>query len=72
MVRAMAQQVADKGGYQVPSGSVSFGDIQRIGGGAQPGGGRVASLWRSLAEPFRRRDAEIHRRLEAATASYDD
>jgi hypothetical protein len=66
MVRAMAQQVADRGGNKVPSGSFSFGDIQRLGVGAQPGGGRVASLWRSLGESFRRRDAEIHRRLERA------
>ena len=66
MVRAMAQQVADEGGNQIPSGSVSFGDLQRLGGGAQPGGGRVASVWGSVGESFRRRDAEIHRRLERA------
>ena len=66
MVRAMAQQVADAGGNQIPSGSVSFGDLQRPGGGAQPGGRRVASVWRSVGESFRRRDAELHRRIKSA------
>ena len=66
MVRAMAQQVADAGGNQIPSGSVSFGDLQRPGGGAQPGGRRVASVWRSVGESFRRRDAKLHRRIESA------
>ena len=66
MVRAMAQQVADEGGNQIPSGSVSFGDPQRLGGGAQPGGGRVASVWRSVGESFRGRDAELHRRIKSA------
>ena len=66
MVRAMAQQVADAGGNQIPFGSVAFGDLQRLGGGAQPGGRRVASIWRSVGESFRRRDAELHRRIKSA------
>lgn len=66
MVRAIAQQVADEGGNQIPSGSVAFGDLQRLGGGAQPGRGRVASVWRSVGESFRRRDAELHRRIKSA------
>jgi hypothetical protein len=66
MVRAMAQQVADAEGNQIPFGSVSFGDLQRLGGGAQPGGRRVASVWRSVGESFRRRDAELHRRIKSA------
>ena len=66
MVRAMAQQVADAGGNEVPSGNVSFGDLQRFGSGAEPRGGRVPSVWRTLGEPFRRRDEEIHRRAREA------
>ena len=66
MVRAMAQQVADGGGNQIPSGSVSFGDPQRLGGGAQPGGGRIASVWGSVGESLRGRDAELHRRIKSA------
>ena len=41
-------------------------DLQRLGGGAKPGGGRVASVWRSVGESFRRRDAELHRRIKSA------
>ena len=35
-------------GIKSHPGSVAFGDLQRLRGGAQPGRGRVASVWRSV------------------------
>ncbi len=59
-------------GIKSHSGSVSFGDLQRLGGGAQPGGRRVASdgdLWENpSAEETRNSIEGLNRRL----ASYDD
>ena len=72
MVRAMAQQAADEGGNQIPSGSVSFGDLQRLGGGAQPGGRRVASVWRSVGESFAEETRNSIEGLNRRLASYDD
>jgi hypothetical protein len=70
MVRGMVERATDQGRHptRIPErpSLPTFGDLQRPRSDARPRRERPASPWQSLGGAFRRRDAEIHRRLESA------
>ena len=66
MVNALTGASRDKGGIEIPQSEQEVRGTANLGRGTNPGRKGSAPVWRPLGGTFRKREAELYRKIEGA------
>ena len=72
LVRAMVDRITgasrNQGGIEIPESQPEVRGLAGAGGGKNQGRKGSAPIWKSIGETFRKREAQLYRKIESAAA----